>query len=318
MTYEKLKKRVVGPCTSLITPMKKDFSLDEEGLRANIRYVIDNGFKEGIGCMLAATPGGESPSMSIPMRKQAMKVIVDEVNGALPLETAAHDNSYEAVIDMMKYAKDLGFDIIQLQAPWYHGTSPDEVYRFYDGVTHAVDIPVMFYNATWLGILGGVGLEMPLVERLSKLDGVIGIKWSSPNWHTYIDVLRHWTDRFVFSDNNFHGLGCLFGSQSFLDVIGQFHPKYPLELWKYIQAHDWDKAYDHLWKLEIPYYLWIGEMQKQGIHGEGPLVKAPMRLAGRPAGPAIPPYEVKYTEKQLAPLQEILYKGGVPGVKAPK
>jgi len=318
MAYEKLKKRVVGPCTSLITPLKKDLSLDEEGLRANIRFVLDGGFKEGTGVLLAATPGGESPSMSIPLRKKAMAVIADEAVGKLPVETAAHDNSYEAVIDMMRYAKDLGFDIIQLQAPWYHGTSPDEVFRFYEGVTNAVDIPVMVYNATWLGILGGVGVEEPLMERLSKLDGVIGFKWSSPNWYTYITCLRHWTDRFVFTDNNYHGLGCQWGAQSFLDVLGQFYPKYPLDLWKLIQARDWDAAIEHLWKLEIPYYLWIQEMQKQGIHGEGPLVKAPMRLAGRPAGPAIPPYEVKYTEKQLGQLQQILWKGGVPGVKQPK
>lgn len=318
MTNEKLKRRVVGPCTSLITPFNKDLTLDERGLRENIRFVLDAGFKEGVGVLLAATPGGESPSMSIPMRKRAMEVIADEAVGKLPTETATHDNSFEAVVDLMRHAKDLGFDMVQLQPPWYHGTSPDEVFRFYDAVTHAVDIPVMVYNATWLGILGGVGLEEPLVERLSTLDGILGIKWSSPNWHTYIQILRKWTNRFVFMDNNFHGLGCMFGSQSFLDVLGQFHPKYPLDLWKLIQKHDWDGAIEHLWKLEVPYYLWIGEMQKQGIHGEGPLVKAPMRLAGRPAGPAIPPYEVKYTEAQLRPLQEILYKGGVPGVKAPK
>lgn len=316
MAHEKLKKRVIGPCTSLVTPLNKDLSLDERGLRENIRHVLDAGFKEGNGVLLAATPGGESPSMSIPMRKKAMGVIADEAVGKLPVETAAHDNSYEAVIDMMRHAKDLGFDIIQLQAPWYHGTSPDEVFRFYEGVTNAVDIPVMVYNATWLGILGGIGVEEPLMERLGKLDGIIGFKWSSPNWYTYITCLRNWTHRFVFTDNNYHGLGCMWGAQSFLDVIGQFHPKYPLDLWKLIQTRNWNNVIEHLWKLEIPYYNWIIKMQREGIHGEGPLVKAPMRLAGRPAGPAIPPYEVEYNAQQIGELRDILVKGGVPGVKA--
>jgi N-acetylneuraminate lyase len=156
MSYDKVKRRIVGPCTSLVTPLNKDYSLDEKGLRENIRYVLEAGFKEGTGCLLAATPGGESPSLPIHMRKRAMEVIADEAKGKLPIETTAHDCAIDAVVDMMRHAKDVGFDIIQLQPPWYFGTSTKEVLKFYDVVTHKVDFPVVIYTTTWLGLLGGV------------------------------------------------------------------------------------------------------------------------------------------------------------------
>ena len=68
-------------------------------------------------------------------------------------------------------------------------------------------------------------------------------------------------------------------------------------------------------KLTLPYYMWIQAMRKQGINGEALIVKAPMRLAGRPTGPSKPPYNHKFTPKQLAWLSEILIEGEVPGVK---
>jgi len=318
MAYEKLKKRVVGPCTSLITPLNKDLSLDEAGLRSNIRYVLDAGFKEGCGVLLAATPGGESPSMSIPLRKKAMTVIADEAAGALPIETAAHDNSYEAVIDLMRHAKDVGFDIIQLQPPWYHGTSPDEVFRFYEGVTNAVDIPVIAINNSWQRVLDGAGMQEPLLGRLGELDGLIGLMWSSPSWFTYINSIREYKSRFVFCDNNYLGLGLFWGCTSFIDVLAQFYPGYPLELWDILRTGNFERATQHLWKLEIPYYQWLGKVQGQGIHGEGPLVKATMWLAGRPAGPTKPPYDVGLSEAQLEELRKIMRKGGVPGVRTAK
>ncbi len=314
MSYDKVKRRIVGPCTSLVTPLNKDYSLDEKGLRENIRYVLEAGFKEGTGCLLAATPGGESPSLPIHMRKRAMEVIADEAKGKLPIETTAHDCAIDAVVDMMRHAKDVGFDIIQLQPPWYFGTSTKEVLKFYDVVTHKVDIPVVIYNTTWLGLLGGVGLQESTMERLSKLDGIIGIKWSSPSWYTYINCIRLYKDRFSFTDNGYHGLGCFWGCQSFLDVLGQFYPKYPLDQWKLIQKRDYDGVVEHLWKLEIPYYQWIIETEIAGVHGEGSLVKPPMHLAGRPAGPPMPPFELP-SDEQMEKLREVLIRGGVPGVK---
>jgi 4-hydroxy-tetrahydrodipicolinate synthase len=315
MSHEKLKKSLVGPCTALATPLNRDLSLDEKGLRANIRFVLDGGFKKGRGWILAATPGGESPFMTMSERKRVMEVFADEVKGKIPLETSVADNSYEAVLDLMRHAKDVGFDAVQVPPPWYHGTSQDEVFRFYQGVTSAVDIPVMIINATWLRILDGTGYQPPLLERLSRLDGIIGVKWSSPDWFNYIRCIREYKHRFLFSDNNFLGLGCLWGCTSFIDVLAQFYPEYPLEHWDILQTKNFESANEHLWKLEIPYYFWLRKMQKEGVHGEGPLVKAALWLTGRPAGPAKPPYDEPFTEVQLEELRQIMLKGGVPGVR---
>jgi dihydrodipicolinate synthase/N-acetylneuraminate lyase len=314
MAFEKLRRRIVGPSTSLVTPMKKDYSLDLQGLRENIRYVLENGFTEGKGVLLAATPGGESPSMTIKERKRAMQVLADEAKGKIPIESTAHDLSQENVIEFLRYGKDLGFDLMQLQPPFYEGTSPDEVFRFYEGVTKAVDIGIMVYNTTWLGILGGVGVEMPLMERLSKLDGIVGFKWSSPSWYTYATGITKWKHRFVFVDNEYLGLGVMWGAQSYLDVMGQWWPQYPLERWKLLQKGDYTKVAEHLWKLELPYRLWQGE---QGVNGAATL-KLAMSLAGRPAGPTKPPYNTQFTEAQIDQLRQILLRAGVPGVKPAK
>ncbi|MDA4122446.1 MAG: dihydrodipicolinate synthase family protein [Thaumarchaeota archaeon] len=318
MDFEKLKLRIVGPCTSLITPFKADYSLDEEGLRENIRFILKSGYSEGRAVLLACTPGGESPSMTISERKRAMEVIAEEARGKIPLETSAHDSSQEAVIEMMRHAHDLGFDAVQLNPPWYYGTSNDEVVRFFEGVTRAVDMGVVAYNTTWLGLLGGVGMEAPLFKRLSRIKGIVGIKWSSPNWYTYNNVLRDWKQRFVFTDNDRHGLGCLWGCTSFLDNIAQYHPKYPLQKWEILKKGDAEKAIEHLNRYEFRFYAWMAKMNSQGINGEGPLVKLPMKLVGKPAGPAKQPYEARFKKGQIEELRQIMIEGGVPGVMTVK
>ncbi len=315
MSHEKLKRRLVGPASAIITPLKKDRTLDKAGMRQNIRFMLDHGFRDRRGWILGPTPGGESPFMSMRARKEAMAVIADEAGGALPIQAGVHDNSFEAVVDLMRHAKDVGFDLVQLQPPWYHHTGAEEAYRYYQEVTEKVDIPVIIINNYWQRLLDGAGMNEPVFERLSGIENLVGVAWGSPNWYTYVNVIRQFKDRFVFIDNNWLGLGLFWGCTSFVEVLGQVFPEYTLGLYDVLKKGDYNKATQYLWKLTLPYYLWLGKVQGQGVHGEGPLIKATMWLAGRPAGPALPPYDGGLTQEQLEGLREVLLNGGVPGVK---
>ena len=229
--------------------------------------------------------------------------------------TSAVDNSLNTVIDLAKNAHDLGYATVQLPPPYYHGTTPDEVIDWYSRVAEAVEIGISVYNTTWLGVLGGEGFQENIIERFTEIPNIVALKWSSPNIKTYIHILTRFKDDFAIVDNQLNGLGRMFGAKAMLTVTANFHPKRELEIWALLDTGRYSEAIELWKKLTLPYYMWIQAMMKQGINGEGPIVKAAMQLAGRPAGPSKPPYDHKFTSEQLEWLKEVLIKGGVPGVE---
>jgi 4-hydroxy-tetrahydrodipicolinate synthase len=299
----------------MITPLKEDYSIDEDGFRENVKFLLDNGYVTGKAVLMAATPPGEDTSLSIEERKTVMRLLAEEAGGKVPLVTSACDNSLATVIDLAKYAHDLGYISVQLPPPYYHGTTPDEVFDWYQRVAKEVEIGISVYNTTWLGVLGGVGFQEALIERFTEIPNIVALKWSSPNGWAYFHVLDKFKDRFAIVDNQWKGLGVMFGADALLSVTAQFHPKQELEVWALFKAGRYAEAIDLWKKLSIPYYMWVQAMAQQGINGEGAIVKAPMKLAGRPAGPSKPPYDHKFTPDQLAWLKDILIAGDVPGVK---
>jgi len=311
MDFERVKEDMKGPMVPMSTPLKSSFELDLEGLRKNARFYVDHGVVTGKATLMCATAGGECPSFNVPDREKVMDVVASEVRGKVPLITSSQDCSIDTVVEMSQFAKDKGYVCVQLSPPYYYGTSDDEVYRFYDLVAKAVDIGIMVYNTTWLRILGGQGISTKLIDRLLNIPNVIAAKWSSPDWYTWMEVMRKYSDRVAIIDNNYHGLGRLYGASGYLSVTSEFATEYGLNLWKTLGTGNMKKILDELWKLQIPYYQWIGKVEEAGINGEGVPVKAAIEMVGLAAGPAKPPYDHGLPENLKNELRQILVHAGL-------
>ena len=59
MDWDKIRESITGPVASTITPLKSDYSIDAEGFRENIRFILDSGYVTGKAVIMAATPPGE-------------------------------------------------------------------------------------------------------------------------------------------------------------------------------------------------------------------------------------------------------------------
>lgn len=313
MDLEYVKERIRGPTVPLITPLKEDYEIDYDGLKTLARFVVDNGIREGKAVLMAVTAAGECPALTIEERKKAMEAVAEEVGGKVLLVTSAQDCSLKQVIELTKHARDTGYECVQVSPPFYYETSPEEVVRFYELINEAVsDVGVMVYNTTWLGILGGAGIDTSLMDRLAEIKNIISIKWSSPSFFTYINAMRQHAEELAFIDNQYHGLGHMFGAKGFLAALGVVYPKYVLKLWELMEARKYGEALKELWKLQIPWYTWAGEVAKSGVNGEGAILKPTVSMAGLPAGPPRSPNDRSLKEDQVKKLRDILAKGGVP------
>ena len=79
LDFEKVKEKLQGAAVSIATPMKKNYDLDVDGLRKNVRFLIKNGIVSGKAVLMAVAAAGECTSLSIEERKTAMKEVAEEV-----------------------------------------------------------------------------------------------------------------------------------------------------------------------------------------------------------------------------------------------
>ncbi len=74
-------RKLQGVYTAIVTPFNPLGSLDESGLRKNIRYQIAN----GVDGIVALGTTGESPTLSSQENERIIRISVEEVKGKVPL-----------------------------------------------------------------------------------------------------------------------------------------------------------------------------------------------------------------------------------------
>jgi len=161
--------KLSGTFTVMVTPFTQDEQLDEKGFRKNIDWYID----EGIHGVICAASTGEFANLSKEEHRRVIDITVDQVNGKVPVIAGTAANSTREAIEMTRYAKDAGADVVIIVAPFYGLPAQEELYQHYRVISDEVDIPIMIYNNPWYT---GVDMMPSLVERLSAIDNISYIK----------------------------------------------------------------------------------------------------------------------------------------------
>ena len=88
-----------GCGTALVTPFKKDLSLDEEALRRLVRRQIDG----GINFLVPCGTTGESPTLTSAEQRRVVEITIEEARPRkVPVVAGAGGNNTEHVIEMAR------------------------------------------------------------------------------------------------------------------------------------------------------------------------------------------------------------------------
>src|ERR1700680_1781247 len=101
-----------GCGTAMVTPFRKDLSLDEEALRRLIRRQIAG----GINFLVPCGTTGESPTLSHEEHLRIVAITIEEAKGKVPVLGGAGGYDTRKVIEMEREIERLGADEI-LTAP---------------------------------------------------------------------------------------------------------------------------------------------------------------------------------------------------------
>ena len=164
---------VTGQWSTLMTPFTPEDDIDENGIRNDVRRLIDLG-SQGAGCTWGM---GEFWSLTTEERKQVYEIVSDESKGKLL--TAAHvsHSSIKTVIDLATHAEDQNFDLLVLAAPYFVTKKEDQVIEWVNLLAQKTNLGIMFYNSPQFGIT----MTPNGLKEICKIPNIVGVKEASFN-----------------------------------------------------------------------------------------------------------------------------------------
>lgn len=190
-----------GCGTALVTPFRKDLSLDEDTLRKLVRRQI----QAGINFLVPCGTTGESPTLTHKEHLRVVEITLeeakrDEAKGKVPVLAGAGGYSTAEVIELARELNQMGADGILSVTPYYNKPTQEGLVQHFQAIAKAVPLPIVVYS-----IQGrtGVNVEPATLKRLAEIDNIVGVKEASGNIGQMATVIHYVPERFsVFSGDD--------------------------------------------------------------------------------------------------------------------
>jgi 4-hydroxy-tetrahydrodipicolinate synthase len=176
-----------GIIPAMLTPLTTEQKVNESVTRQLTNHLIDSGVH---GLFILGT-NGEFHLLSTEEKLEVARIVIEEVNGRVPVMAGTGGNSTEETIELSQKMEQLGADALSLITPFFIPPSQEEIAVHFEKVAESTSLPIILYN---IPARTGVNLEPETVARLAKVPNIAGIKDSSGNFaniENYINATKN-------------------------------------------------------------------------------------------------------------------------------
>ncbi|MEW6142200.1 MAG: dihydrodipicolinate synthase family protein [Chloroflexota bacterium] len=276
MQLSELRKAMKGVFIVLVTPFSDDGSVDLQGMRANVRWLLEHAKGKDVAIVPSGSTG-EFYTLSDEEDKAVIKMVVEEVNGKLPVIAGTARAGTEETIKICQYAESVGADGVQVVLPYYHIAEEEGIFQHFKRIAEAIKIGVIIYNNP-----GPTGswIKPPLMTKLSKIPNIVGVKENTPDVRAFNKIQRS-----VDSKNTaiLCGLGehlfsfeAVYDCPGFVSSAANFAPDLSYSIYQAAMARDFNHLRDLVTKM-FPYFDFISTVNEN----HGPHVGIPGAAAGQ-------------------------------------
>jgi len=212
-----------GCATALVTPFKKDGSVDEQCFRSLVARQIKGGVKLLVPCGTT----GESVTMNEAERVTVIKATVDVAKKLKAFVIAGTgSNNTAATIDFTRKAREAGADAALVVAPYYNKPTQDGMFAHFSEIARSVKgFPIMMYNVpgrTSSNISAATTLRLA-----EKFDNIVATKEASGDLSQIMEILNNRPKNFrVFSGDDAVTLPLIsLGADGLVSVVSNELPR---------------------------------------------------------------------------------------------
>jgi len=163
---------IKGIIPALVSPVDSQGKINKNMVRKLVNYTI----KGGVHGLFAVGSTGEAYALSFEEKRDLFETVVDENNGRVPVYAGTGATTTRDSVRLSQMAEDVGANILSVLTPVFISPNEQELYEHYVEIAKSTKLPILLYsnpNRT------GVKLSVRLVERLSHIENIVGIKDSS-------------------------------------------------------------------------------------------------------------------------------------------
>jgi len=300
VTRDELRRLIQGPIAAVSTAFDDRFMLDLAAMEDLTEWWIDNGLVTGKTVLKVAAAIGEGPDLTDEEWPRLLGTVVSAARGRVPVVCGLKPKDTLHSIDDVRRAQDLGAIAVQIDLPFFHHPTQDDIVRFFADISDATNIGILIYNTHWFG---APSMTAESMLRLVDAEHVVGIKWDVPADEDY-DEMRKFAHLFNVIDNSLQPVRAhQNGARGYINWTVDVYPQYELKVWELLESGCYAEAQNMLDRLYMP----LQELSvKVGRRSGGySMHKALMALMGHPVGPPRPP-TLPLSPAHLAELREIL------------
>jgi 4-hydroxy-tetrahydrodipicolinate synthase len=239
------RKKFQGTATAIVTPFKKDGSLDEGALKRFIEFQI----KGGVEALVPVGTTGENPTLSREEQEHIINITIEQANGRVKIFAGAGSNNTVEVIEKAKFAKRAGADAALVVGPYYNKPTQTGYFAHFSAIANAVDIPLIIYNVP--GRTGGNIAAETLLKMAEEIPTVAMVKEASGNLGQIMEIARNKPKNFslLSGDDAFTLALMAIGGDGCVSVVSNEMPKDFSQLVRFCLKNKWNKAREMHYKL---------------------------------------------------------------------
>lgn len=269
--------KLEGTFVAMVTPFTSDDKIDEEGYRANINFLIEN----GVSGLVAAGTTGESATITHEEQKKLIEILVDEAKGRVITIAGAGSNSTAESLELVKFAGEAGADYALVITPYYNKPQQHGLIKHYETLNEITKIPIIVYNVP---SRTGIDLTSESIVELAKMENIAGLKEAVSDLGKFTTTFRL-LRKAGLTDDDFVILSgeddltipmMSLGVKGVISVVANVDPKRMTEMVNAALEGDFVKARD------LDYELY--DLMKALFIESNPVpVKEALRMMGKPA-----------------------------------
>lgn len=210
----------IGTGVALITPFKKDFSVDTVALQNIVNHCIDG----GLDYLVVLGTTAETATLSQEEQALVIKTVVETNNKRLPLVLGVGGNNTFQLCEKLKNDDLSDFDAILSVSPYYNKPTQEGIYQHYKAISEVSPLPIILYNVP--GRTASNVLPSTVLRLANEFKNIIGIKEASGDLVQVMKIIKNKPKEFlVISGDDIITLPMvLSGGVGVISVIGQAFP----------------------------------------------------------------------------------------------
>lgn len=212
---------LVGTGVALVTPFKKDLSVDTAALAAIVNYVIDG----GVEYLVVLGTTGEPATLTKEEKETVIATIIEANKGRLPLVLGVGGNNTMEVVAELKTRDLSAFAAVLSVSPYYNKPTQEGIYQHFKAIAEASPVPVILYNVP--GRTASNMLPATVVRLANDFKNIVAIKEAAGDIVQAMKLIQDKPKDFlVISGDDMVALPMvLAGGSGVISVIGEGFPK---------------------------------------------------------------------------------------------